>query len=812
MDFLPECRNDEARSQSRDPMGDPSVPDASLQLPPATHADPANDVAASERRAGERVGAYELLRLLGAGGMAEVWLARRTDGTFEGEVALKISRLPPVHAGMAARFAQECSVLAALESPGIARLYDAGVDASGVPYFAMEHVHGAPLTSWCDQRGLGLTERVRIFLQVLEAVGHAHVRNVIHRDLKPSNILVTGDGEVRLLDFGVAQLLQEQSAGQRSLTQSFGRAMTPEYASPELLRGREIDARSDIYSLGVVLHELVTGVLPGQSRPDSTQRIVLPSGMREVLAKAMETDPADRHADVSAFAADLRRFEPGRGGTKRPPGARLRYVAIGVLVAAAAILAVLWQRGVLTDTSPAPDAADILFQPGIAVLPFSDLSEAQDQAYLGDGFAEELLNLLSRIPALRVTARASSFAFRGAPAETSVIAKKLNVDHILEGSVRRAGNRLRLSVQLVQAATGTVLWSKKYDRELQDIFDVQEDVSNAVVDALKLRQLTRQVVPPGERTRNTRAYEEYLLGLQLRDGLSMERQLLARAAFERAVQLDPRFAAAHAGLALSAAQLGDMTMDAGHLEVAWEEAGQAIALAPKLAVAYVARARVHRARSWDFQGERRDLDTARAIEPDNVEVLQAWGAHLAATGRFPEAVELQRQGVERDPMASAAWELLGAALMGARDYKAAGNAFARASELSPNPDRRLQSDTLIALYSGNHVEALRLANLNKDSDQRDFCLALAEFSAGNATAAREAVQRLIERAPDLRAAQISRAYAWFGDKDQAFHWLNRAIELHHPGITAILGIPEFDGLRRDARYQRALFRMQLDRE
>src|SRR5262245_60277222 len=176
--------------------------DASLaQLPRVTPTDPASAATGSELQPGERVGAYELQRLLGAGGMAEVWLARRADGAFERQVALKIPLLASVGAEMAARFAQECNILAALESPGIARLYDAGVDASGVPYFAMEYVRGEALTSWCEQRGLGFTERLRIFLQVLEAVGHAHARNVIHRDLKPSNILVTGQGEVRLLDF-----------------------------------------------------------------------------------------------------------------------------------------------------------------------------------------------------------------------------------------------------------------------------------------------------------------------------------------------------------------------------------------------------------------------------------------------------------------------------------------------------------------------------------------------------------------------------------------------------------------------------------
>jgi tetratricopeptide (TPR) repeat protein len=375
--------------------------------------------------------------------------------------------------------------------------------------------------------------------------------------------------------------------------------------------------------------------------------------------------------------------------------------------------------------------------------------------------------------------------------------------------VRKSGNRLRFSVQLVQAESGTVIWSETYDRELKDIFDVQEDVANAVVDALKLRLLSPQGLASGQRTQSTRAYEEYLLGLQYRDGFSLERQQLAKAAFERAVQLDPQFAAARAGLALTASMLGDMTMKAPFFDEALMEAERAIALAPRLAEGYVARARVRRAQGWDFPAARRDLETALAIDPNSVEVMQAWGGYLSATGQFAEAVELQRRSVARNPLASATWEWLGTALMDMRDYNEASKAYARASELSPYSDYRLQVDTLIALYSGKPLEARRLALLNKDQGQRDFCLALAEHSAGNFAASRAALQRLIDLAPDYLAAQISRTYAWYGEKDEAFRWLDRAIDLNDPGIAGILSIPEYDGLRDDPRYERALRRMNL---
>ena len=232
-----------------------------LDRMPRIEATGAADGARIDRRAGERLGAYELLRPLGAGGMAEVWLAKRADGAFERQVALKIPHLRHVPLQMTDRFARECRILATLETPNIARLYDAGVDGTGAPYIAMEYVQGEPLVVWCDARELDTPARIRLFIQVLEAVSYAHRRQVLHRDLKPSNILVTEQGDVRLLDFGVARLLRGDTDA--SLTQAWGNALTPAYASPELLRGEPVDLRSDVFSLGVVLHELLTGVRPG---------------------------------------------------------------------------------------------------------------------------------------------------------------------------------------------------------------------------------------------------------------------------------------------------------------------------------------------------------------------------------------------------------------------------------------------------------------------------------------------------------------------------------------------------------------------
>ena len=408
-----------------------------------------------DRHAGERLGAYELLRPLGAGGMAEVWLANRADGAFERQVALKIPHLRSVPAEITERFARECRILATLETPNIARLYDVGVDATGAPYIAMEYVQGEPLVAWCDARELETSARIRLFMQVLDAVSYAHRRQILHRDLKPSNILVTEQGEVRLLDFGVARLLHGDADGS-SLTQAWGHALTPAYASPELLRGEPLDLRSDIYSLGVVLHELLSGVRPGHQpsgATDASQSRALSGALRDAVAKALTEDPTGRYADAASFAEALRPFAGADTARARIGLFWTRHRMVAGLTALALVVA-----GAVALLRPhtAPAAVQT-----VAVLPFTNLTGDPAQEILADGLAEEVANQLAAIPDLRVTGRASSFSFKGKNEDLRVIAKKLGVANLLEGSLRADGTRLRVTVQLIDGRDGARRWSSR---------------------------------------------------------------------------------------------------------------------------------------------------------------------------------------------------------------------------------------------------------------------------------------------------------------------------------------------------------------
>jgi TolB-like protein/cytochrome c-type biogenesis protein CcmH/NrfG len=630
---------------------------------------------------------------------------------------------------------------------------------------------------------------------------------------------VTDQGEVRLLDFGVARMLRAETQVP-SLTRSFGRALTPEYASPELLRGEVIDVRSDIYSLGVVLHELLLGqrpVLGSLLRSDAGS--TLPAAMRPVIARALSPLPGERFASAAEFAASLRTAlsEPATG---RAAGRRARIAAAAALglLLVLPIGLLLHRKGTSVDAplqataaTTAMPAAAVADASTIAVLPFTDLSEKRDQSFFSDGLSEELLTLLTRIPDLRVTASASSFAFRDRRNDIPAIARALNVANILDGSVRKSGNRLRVAVQLVQASTGTVVWTETYDRELKDVFKLQEDVASAVVDALKLRLLAEQHIPPIERTTNVAAYEQFLKGLKFRETMSVDGDRQAIQAFQEAVRMDPGFARGYAGIAISAATVGGNTVDRAMYELARRNADEAIRLAPKMASGYFARAMVRMHADWDFAGARIDLDNALAIEPNSLGAQQLLGLYLMITGRLDESLATQQRMVERNPLSASAWAGLGETYMATRDYPNARKALQRADELRPGSSDGLQNRALLEAYAGNGAEAVRLARRMPASHYRDYALAMAAWSAGQTAESGAALQRLTDEAPDVFGAQIAMIHAWRGDGENAFRWLERALAARDPGLLDIQTRPEFDALKGDPRYQRALRQMNLAR-
>ena len=613
-----------------------------------------------DRNAGERLGAYELLRPLGAGGMAEVWLASRADGVFERQVALKIPRLSGMPAEMGERFARECRILATLETPNIARLYDAGVDATGAPYIAMEYVLGENLVAWCDARALDIPARIRLFIQVLDAVSYAHRRQILHRDLKPSNILVTEQGEVRLLDFGVARLLQADAERSSSVTQAWGHALTPAYASPELLRGEPVDLRSDIYSLGVVLHELLTGVRPGRQpfgATDRTQSRVVTGALRDVVTKALAPDPAGRYADAASFAAALRPFAGADTARTRTSRFLIRH---RLFAAALAVLAVVVAGSVaLLRPRTAPDPGTPPAVQTVAVLPFTNLTGDPGQEIVADGLAEELANRLAAIPDLRVTGRRSSFSFKGKNEDLRVIAKKLDVANLLEGSLRGEGTRLRITVQLIDGRDGMRRWSSRpYEHEQSGILAAQDEIAKDVARALSVTLDVGALNRAQGGTRNLEAARRYWewreLMLSERIGIELERRKVRL--LREAVRLDPQFVVAWDGLAGSLSTLARYIDDTQPEQVkqlraeadqAWSRVAE---LAPDSWIVLKKRSDdLLRAEKWaESEAVARQILESG---PFTFERAQPLGNLIASVGRFDETIELQAQMLALEPQA-----------------------------------------------------------------------------------------------------------------------------------------------------------------
>jgi serine/threonine protein kinase/TolB-like protein/Tfp pilus assembly protein PilF len=813
--------------------------------------------AATGLQPGERVGPYELIRLLGAGGMAEVWLARRADGVIKRDVALKLPLMTRVRRDLQERFARERDILAGLEHPLIARLYDAGIDPEGLPYLAMEYVQGEPLTEWCDARRLNIRDRLRLFLQVLEAVQFAHDRHVIHRDLKPSNILVTKEGQARLLDFGVATLLENGDSNQAPLTRVYGQVLTPVFASPELIRGEAVDAKSDIYSLGVVLFEILTGDRPyrlnaGASRGVLEQAIAAaevsnPSAMLSqqaciarggtheqisrqlrgdldiIVLKALAKEPSARYASAADLKDDLNRYLDGKPVTAQRT--RLGYRAIKFLrrnrmavavisAAACAVLAMAVYEFVHRAADQARFAqiaangpARAISEKSIAVLPFLDLSERKDQGYFSDGLTEELISLLAQIHDLQVTARTSSFHFQGRQVAIPEIASTLGVANVLEGSVRRDGNTVRVTAQLIRAASGQNLWSQTYERNQKDIFQVQDEIAAAVVAALQLKLLPQ----PGldfHRSDNPEAYNEYLIARQYGRRGNLEDIQRAVAGYRRAIALDPNYAAAYSGLSFTETAIANSTQDAAGFARAREAVEKALALAPQFVDAYRARVQL-RLEILDFAGARADSEKALALAPGDSAVQSLYGVQMAAFGQIRQAVAAMNKAIELDPLNGYAWANAGLFLTESGDYEAARRALNRALAINPTADAFHFALGQLDMMEGRLDDAQAEFRKLGDEGNRLMGDAMIEHARKNEAESQRALAQLIAQHAGDMAYQVGNVYAWRGEKDKAFEWLDRAYQQHDSGLNGIAYDPLFLGLHSDSRWNELLKKLKL---
>ena len=519
--------------------------------------------------------------------------------------------------------------------------------------------------------------------------------------------------------------------------------------------------------------------------------------------------------DVNAGAIERTPAAPGSFALRGP---RLALVLVGIGLVAALPVVYLGVHGGAHPASPADDEAfkarldavppgsQSRALPSIAVLPFVNLSSDKEQEYFSDGLSEELLNLLAQLPQLRVIARTSSFSFKGKNVDLATIAKALDVASVLDGSVRKSGSKLRVTAQLIRAADSSHLWSQTYDRELTDVFKVQDEIASAVVAALKIKLLPTEHVANQRRTLNTEAYTQYLLGNQFRVRDTPEANQQAIAAYQKAVVLDPDYAAAFSGLAVAEWRLADQsTAESAGYQRAAVAADRAIALAPASPDGYWARGALRHLYYFDWSGAQADFDKALKLDPNDVRTLASYGRLLATLGRLPDAIAMTRKAISLDPLSADAWEWLSQYLLGSGQLAAAREAAKRVHDIKPEG-----ADTGWAIELLADRPTATLAALPEYSRESALlAITLAEHKLGHAAQSQKALDQLIKDNADTWAYQIAEVYAWRGEKDRAFDWLERAYRQHDGGLTGLVRDPFLASLRGDPRYTALLKKMQL---
>ncbi|MBS0580077.1 MAG: TIR domain-containing protein [Proteobacteria bacterium] len=496
----------------------------------------------------------------------------------------------------------------------------------------------------------------------------------------------------------------------------------------------------------------------------------------------------------------------------------LLLAAATVLIAAAVILRPWRVSAPVLSQTDAPVAAA---QPGaapersIAVLPFTDMSEKKDQEYFSDGLSEELIDMLTKVPDLRVPARTSSFYFKGQHATIAEIARALGVSHVLEGSVRKSGNTLRVTAQLIRADNGYHVWSETYDRAAQDIFKVQDEIAARVVDALKVSLPAAAAAGTG-RPENAQAYNEYLLGVHFMDRGSPAGYASAEQALRRAIKLDPNYAAAYARLALAEAYWSDQTGDDSGLKRATADVEHAITLAPNQPDGYFARGYLRVLWLWNFEGAGADLERAVALEPNNAAILEGYSLLLESRGDLPGAIAAVDKAVRLDPLRVAWWQARGLLLIASHDLPGARLAYQRCLELDPENIRAVAELAIIDMLAGQPRQGLtRLRNAptppGDPGGWSEIAAAMIQHSLGNEAESRRALDVMVSTASRFAAFQIAEIHAWRGEKDQAFAWLDRAFAQRDGGLTRIRTDPLLDSLRSDPRFAAFLAKLHLPR-
>jgi TolB-like protein/Flp pilus assembly protein TadD/tRNA A-37 threonylcarbamoyl transferase component Bud32 len=716
--------------------------------------------------AGSRLGPYEILALLGAGAMGEVY--RALDPRLGREVAIKT-----IHEKLGAdeearwRFTREARAVAALSHPNIVAIHDVGLEG-GVLFAVTELLEGETLRARLERGAVPWPEAVEITSAIADGLAAAHARGIVHRDLKPANVFLTADDRVKILDFGLATMALP-SADATADSPTLSRETLPgtlvgtvAYMPPEQARGKAADARSDVFALGCVAHEMLSGsgAFPRESVAEILAAILkeppaplpqgLPPALVRVVLRCLEKDPTRRFPSAREVAAELRAIEGGG-----PSAAE-------------------------AEEGPAVDS--------LAVLPFADLSPEKDQQYFCDGLADELINALTRLRGLRVASRTSSFQFKGASLDVREIGERLGVRAILEGSVRRSGDRLRVTVQVTDVARGFTLSSERYDRTAADVLEVQDDIAQRVVQALEvhLSESEKRALETSVAA-DPRAYDLYLRGRGLFHQIRFETLLEARDAYLEAIAVDPSFALAHAALADTCSWLYQWRgREPAHLAEALSASARALDLRPDLAEVHAARGKAL-ALSGDLSTAEREFRAAIDLNPRLFDPHYTYARACLEQGRFADAVRLFERAASLRP----------------DDYQTPA-LLALAHDGLGEPEKVREWNERAVAVGLRHVER------HPDDARALYMVGTALIRLGEVARGLEWVDRALSLDPEDGGTlyNVACAYAQAGRTDLALDTLERALDRAVTNLPWIVNDPDWKALRDHPRFQALLARLR----
>jgi TolB-like protein/Flp pilus assembly protein TadD len=794
--------------------------------------------------AGTTLGPYEILSKLGSGGMGEVYRAR--DTRLERDVAVKV--LPDGFSGdrdRLARFESEARAVAALSHSNILALYDVG-EASGVHYAVSELLEGETLRDVIARGALPIRRALEISEQIAKGLAAAHEKGLVHRDVKPENVFITKDGDAKLLDFGLARrdtLIDSgdtHSPTDAILTERGAVVGTVAYMSPEQASGRPIDFRSDQFSLGIVLYEMLAASRPFRRKtaaetltaiireePEPLEMVASSESVpvRMIVERCLSKEPAGRYESTRDLARDLGTWRqrlvsgapavpaPDTGALPQPSRGRRKWFLAGIATFAVAVLvgagALLFSH--LREPAPAAGGSPPINT--LAVLPFENLMHDPSQDFFVDGMHDALITEVAKLGVLRVTSRSSVMPYKGRPKSMREIAQELAVDALIEGSVLRAGNRVRITAQLILGATDEHVWAESYDRDLEDVLQLLTDVSRAIAAEVRTRVAGgegRALPQPAEAPPRIRpaAWEAYLKGRQVIVGcLTGADFRKALEPFQQAVDLDPGFAKGWSGLAMANMALG-FFRQAPVTEVlprAREAAQKALALDDRSGEAWGVLGTIQLYFDWDFGSAKLNLERAVELAPHDLLIRHAWADYLMVTGRVEQSVEQVKLGRSYEPASSLAQGIVLFHTMTTRRYDEVIVEARRTVAAFPKfaTARGILGDAL--WRKGRYDEALEQYRILFGSENEELRLMENALRRAGPRAALKAyadsIASQVQAAGRGNPLGVAKSYAEAGEHDLAFRWLEKAFSERTPQLLHIVADPAYDDLREDPRYR-----------